>query len=242
MLSDKGAAQFGRQRMSEPDTRLENWCRRLVEAYATHHHHQQAPRGSDRPAAAKGPKVATEKSTGERAKGEGAVASAAGYASATELPSQIAADDGGAPPSQELLQLIDAIHSPMEEKEKERGATASSVQGASLVPLALPRAMKTNIFRVTRQEFSELYAVESAVLRVESGSITSCQLLSMYLKSFRNVLTYDLLELREHDTYYKRFVGYCTYVLHDLVEALFPDGNYLNIVSHQLYVAEAMLV
>ena len=204
--------------MSEPDDSLEDWCRRLVEAYVMQEATQ--PRWIT---GSKGP-------TSKKAKlGREREADSAGYASGTET--EVAERDESAPRN-ELLQLIDAVQPQTTPQAAEGGeANSTAVVGEPLVPQTLPRAMKTNIYQVTRQQFSELYAVDAALARVERGVVSRCELVSMYMRSFRNVLTYDLFELREHKTYFSRFMGYCTYVLHDLVEALFPEESHTNIVS-----------
>jgi hypothetical protein len=205
--------------MSEPDSRLENWCRRLVEAFV-----EDPP---DTGYAAKGNGKLASRANATSAGGEpasGGDSEAAGYAGGTEPES---AEREDTPPSRELVQLIDDFQS---RPSREVGAVVAAT-GEPLVPISLPPAMKTNIYRVTRRQFSDLYGVDAALARVEKGSISRSELVSMYLKSFRNILNYDLFELREHETYFGRFVGYCTYVLHDLLEALYSEKDLPNIVS-----------
>ena len=78
-----------------------------------------------------------------------------------------------------------------------------------------------------------MYRVDAALARVQGGSMSRCELVAMYMKSFRNILNYDLLELREHETFFGRFVNFCTHVLQDLVEAIYPEENSINLVSMQ---------
>ena len=222
--------------MSEPDTKLERWCRRLVEAYAEE--------GAETGVKAKGNgKLAAshqsekQKNTEIHATGADRAeeAGATGYAGGTEPECAVKERTS---PSHELLQLLDSVRDPPATRGgggrgEAVGAPPPMGEPLAVVPQSLPPAMKTNIYRVTRQQFTELYAVDAALARVETGSISRCELIALYMKSFRNVLNYDLLELREHETYFSRFVGYCTHVLHDLVDALFPDKTHMNIVSFE---------
>jgi hypothetical protein len=220
--------------MSEFDTKLENWCRRLIEAYveedATTTETGITAKGNGKLASRQPPlqiKTESEAAGGDRAK----EAEVAGYAGGTEPE---CAERERVAPSNELLQLIDSVRDPPAARRGgggRRDARAEPVGEPLVVPQSLPRAMKTNIYRVTRQEFAELYGMEAGLAQVETGSLSRCELIAMYMKSFRNILNYDLLELREHETYFSRFVGYCTHVLHDLVDALFPDNTHMDIVS-----------
>lgn len=222
--------------MSEPDVRLENWCRRLIEAYvqdATETVSFAAAKGNGKLESNQQQREQKKKTESDAAGSDrGEEAEAAGYAGGTEPEST---EMELVSPSHELVDLIEALgESTPAARGGEGGGggdAGASPLGEPLVPQTLPTAMKTNIYRVTRQEFSELYGMDAALARVETGSISRCELVAMYMKSFRNILNYDLLELREHETYFSRFVGYCTHVLHDLVEALFPDKPQQSIVS-----------
>lgn len=234
--------------MSELDdatTKLESWCRRLIETYLERsvtitpkktgvtakgggrlsgtrpQPEQKQEQKKQQPSAAENGRPSLDTSCSAARGGT------SGHVAVEQNTSQDSLS-----PSQELVQLIDAVQKEPSQHERRRGGDDRVAAEKPLVPDALPRDMKTNIFRVTRQQFSELYGVETALESVGTGAVTRCELVAMYLRSFRNVLNYDLLELREHETYFSRIVGYCTYVLQDLVEALFPEKSHHNIVSH----------
>ena len=221
--------------MTDPDM-IQNWCRRLIEAYMVNPSPEKQnthtiTKGPGEPKLASG--TATQPQPQPKARADEYVrqrddcvveATAAGYASGTETEHAAEPKEDVQTPIQKLLSLIDDVPASV-------GGTEGV--GEPLVPNALPLEMKTKIYQITREEFSEMYRVDTALARVEGGTISRCELVAMYMKSFRNILNYDLFELHEHQTFFGRFVNYCTHVLQDLVEALYPDEfeRHENLVS-----------
>lgn len=202
--------------MSEPAGKLENWCQKLIQAYL-------ADRDTEGGSVAKGlfdgklaasqPPTHTLASAQERAR-EDEEEGHAGEAAEAE-----GAVEEAVTPSLELVQLIEKVQPP------------TPPSGESLVPTSLPREVKTKIYSVTREEFSRMYKLDAAIARVQEHTVSPCELICMYLKSFRNILYYELCELHSHRQYFDRIQGYCAHVLQDLVEELFPGQNFTDIVS-----------
>ena len=195
--------------MSEPAGKLENWCQKLIEAYLVRQDAEgrRVAKGLlDGKLATSQPRTHTLASAERRAREkEEGHAGGAGAEVAT--------------PSIELVQLIEQVEPP------------PTTHGEPLVPTTLPREVKTNIYSVTREEFSKMYKLDAALARVEEHTVSRSQLICMYLKSFRNILHYELCELHSHRQYLDRIVSYCAHVLQDLVEELFPGQNFTDIVS-----------
>lgn len=113
--------------------------------------------------------------------------------------------------SPELVQLI---------RDVQPSALAS---GETLVPSTLPRQIRDNLYSVKREDFTDAFNVDTALKKVEEGSISRRELVCMYLKSFRNILVFDLSELRDHRQFYERIKSYCEHVFQDIMESLYPE-------------------
>ena len=190
--------------MTEPERRLENWCRRLIEAYVG----DLAARPDDKYAA--------------KGIGDGKVA-LQNQASKRVMP-----ESEDLTPSRELVRLIDDV---------QPSAAAGETGADSLVPATLPREVKTNIYSVTREQFATMYNLETALARVEERAISHQELVGLYLKSFRNILHYELSDLHNHRQYFDRIMSYCTHIFQDLMEALYPGEKTANIVSAPMCVS-----
>ena len=119
-------------------------------------------------------------------------------------------ENGDGAANSELLKLINEYQPP------------ASSSGNSLVPDTLPRELKDRLLQLQREDFVEAFKVEAALEKVEKGVVSRRELICMYLKSFRNIFTYDLDELRDHTQVCERIVGYFSYVLQDVIESLYP--------------------
>ena len=112
----------------------------------------------------------------------------------------------------ELVQLI---------RDVQPSALAS---GESLVPSTLPRQMQDKLYSLKREEFTDAFNVDTALKKVEEGLISRRELVCIYLKSFRNILVFELSELRDkHRHVYNRIMHYCSHVFQDVIESLYPE-------------------
>lgn len=188
--------------MSEPEIRFASWCRHLFQMFVADSQDVAvcSPKGGTQS------KLASPPPPHEANFGR-VVADEMGYASGTE--------DDNAPESvkssPELVQLI---------RDVQPSALAS---GETLVPSTLPRQIRDNLYSVKREEFTEAFNVDTALKKVEEGSISRRELICMYLKSFRNILLFDLSELRDHHQFYSRIKRYCEHVFQDVMESLYPE-------------------
>lgn len=120
-------------------------------------------------------------------------------------------ENGEGAANSELLKLINEYQPP------------ASSSGNSLVPDTLPREIKDRLLQLQREDFAEAFKVEAALEKVKKGAVSRTELICMYLKSFRNIFTYDLAELQDHTQVYERIVGYFSHVFQDVVESLYPN-------------------
>lgn len=178
-------------RMSEPESKLTNWCRHLIGAFL-------ATSSDAKNYTAKGLGPSKLASRFDESEEEG------GYTSRAE-------DESEEEVVPELIELI---------QDFQPSALAS---GEPLVPNKLPREVRENIFSVTQDQFVDVFKVDTALEKVGKGTITRHELVCMYLKSFRNILHYELSELQNYRPFYDRIKGYCEHVFQDVFEALYPE-------------------
>lgn len=93
---------------------------------------------------------------------------------------------------------------------------------ASVVPNALPQDLRGRAPRLHQEDFDAFFNVEGNRQTLESGQLSSAQLVSLYMRSFRNMLEYDLDGIQEMRD---RFIGYLANVLADVMELCYPIHN-----------------
>lgn len=190
------------QKMSEPEIKFANWCRHLFRMFVADSQQIEEFRtkgGTQSKLASPSPHEANFRRGYERDE--------MGYISEAECDESTENEN----PSPELVQLI---------RDVQPSALAS---GETLVPSTLPRQIRDNLYSVKREEFTDAFNVDTALKKVEEGSISRRELVCMYLKSFRNILVFDLSELRDHRQFYERIKSYCEHVFQDVMESLYPE-------------------
>ena len=88
------------------------------------------------------------------------------------------------------------------------------------VPPYLPEELRDNPEHITQDKLLELYDINSSVDEVESGSLSTVDIISLHLRSYRNVLDVQLSDvsgLRE------RLYGYFNSLFTRLMEKCFRD-------------------
>lgn len=92
-----------------------------------------------------------------------------------------------------------------------------------VVPSSLPQALRSDPTRVEQGDISRLYDVPGGVQRVQDGDLTQAQLIALHLKSYRNILEYELSDVQQLR---RRFLRYFASVFIELVDLCYPDrGN-----------------
>ena len=85
----------------------------------------------------------------------------------------------------------------------------------SIAPDRLPDALRANIFEVNYESLSELYDIDESEEYMRTRAISTADLISIYLRSFKNILEYDLSDA---SVIYERFLRYFSRVFYELVE------------------------
>ena len=92
-----------------------------------------------------------------------------------------------------------------------------------VVPSSLPQALRSDPTRVEQGDISRLYNVQGGVQRVQDGDLTQAQLIALHLRSYRNILEYELSDVQQLR---RRFLRYFASVFIELVDLCYPDrGN-----------------
>ncbi len=103
--------------------------------------------------------------------------------------------------------------------------TKSSELLKKTVPSHLPDSMKANIPEVSYQSLGELYDIETSSQLVADGRLSSVDLITSYLHSFRNIYEY---ELSDQNTFHMRFLKYFSRLFTDMLEHICKDGTHSN--------------
>lgn len=98
-----------------------------------------------------------------------------------------------------------------------------------VVPSSLPQALRSDPTRVEQGDISRLYDVPGGVQRVQEGDLTPTQLIAMHLRSYRNILEYELSDVQQLR---RRFLRYFTSVFVELVDLCYPDRGNTPLVNH----------
>ena len=98
-----------------------------------------------------------------------------------------------------------------------------------VVPSSLPQALRSDPTRVEQGDISRLYDVSGGVQRVQEGDLTQAQLIAMHLRSYKNILEYELSDVQQLR---RRFLRYFTSVFVELVDLCYPDRGNTPLVNH----------
>ena len=94
-----------------------------------------------------------------------------------------------------------------------------------VVPVTLPKEMREQGPRLAQEDFDNFFDVEDKREQLAESKVTPTQLVAMHLRSFYNVLEYDLDAVQELRDRYVRIFGN---VLADILEICYPrTTNYV---------------
>ena len=92
-----------------------------------------------------------------------------------------------------------------------------------VVPSSLPQSLRSDPTHVEQGDISRLYDVPGSVQRVQDRDLTQAQLIALHLRSYRNILEYELSDMQQLR---RRFLRYFASVFIELVDLCYPDrGN-----------------
>lgn len=96
------------------------------------------------------------------------------------------------------------------------------------VPNSLSVSMREHPFRLQWKDFDKFYRIQDAVPSVESGEVSRAELVIMYLRSFHNILTYDLSSVEE---FQERIIRHMGTVLADVLQLCYPTFGGTQLVG-----------
>lgn len=105
----------------------------------------------------------------------------------------------------------------------EASVDASGCVPNGLVPAGLSPTMRGDLTTLEQGDISRLYDVSSTVAHVSDGSLASTELVTLHLRSFRNIYQYELSDV---ELLKRRFLRFFARVFMELVDLCYPDrGN-----------------
>lgn len=103
----------------------------------------------------------------------------------------------------------------------------------NIVPKGLPASLRANAENIQPEDISKLYDIDSGVQRVEKGELSAVDLVTLHLKSYRNILD---IELSDMDVFRHRFVRYFNEVFTEVIERCFKDREMDEVVGVACWV------
>ena len=97
---------------------------------------------------------------------------------------------------------------------------AKEFPDGQFVPNSLPQEMRENAWGLNQENFDTFYNVQERMQHVEKGELSHIQLVALYLRSFHNLLEYDLQGVEELKD---RFVRHFGNILADILELCYPQ-------------------
>ena len=125
----------------------------------------------------------------------------------------------------DLLRIVEKIDVHIPEVEGGRSLA---------VPTTLPTKLRADPATVEQGDIAKLYDLPSAMQYVHDGELTEAEVVALHLKSFRNIILY---ELSDADQLKRRFIRFFAGLLMDLVELCYPNKGDSKLVRTLLYHA-----
>ncbi|XP_064397839.1 uncharacterized protein LOC135344546 [Halichondria panicea] len=95
-----------------------------------------------------------------------------------------------------------------------------------LVPTSLPNELRENLSQIQLEDLKKLYDIEAGAIKIESNELTTVEVVMLHLRSYRNIIKYEISDMEAFRT---RFVGFFGSILADLVAAFYPNRGEQNL-------------
>lgn len=121
---------------------------------------------------------------------------------------------------QEIARLVDTV------------VQDNGLPERDIVPVSLPRSMSEQSLRLNQEDFDSFFDVKGNKQQLESGDVAPAKLVAMYLRSFANMLEYDLDSVEQMQ---ERYIGFFGNILADIMEICYPHmetANYFAVSVH----------
>lgn len=97
----------------------------------------------------------------------------------------------------------------------------STTKDDLLAPETLPDKLRDEIPHIVEEDLRNLYSFEAGARKLETKELTTVELIVMHLKSYRNIIKYELSDM---EMLRGRFIGFFSSILADLLtEVCYPD-------------------
>ena len=97
-----------------------------------------------------------------------------------------------------------------------------------LAPTSLPNELRDNLSQIELEDLKKLYDIEAGALKIESNELTTVELVMLHLRSYRNIIKYEISDM---EAFRVRFVGFFGSILADVVAAFYPNRGKQSVVS-----------
>lgn len=98
---------------------------------------------------------------------------------------------------------------------------------ADIVPDHLPDPLRTNAADIHADQISNLYDIDQGVAQVAEGSLSTLDLITLHLRSYRNILD---LQLSDIPALRNRFIRFFNGVFTELLDKLFANRQDSSVV------------
>eukprot|EP00731_Ephydatia_muelleri_P029761 Em0021g284a len=119
----------------------------------------------------------------------------------------------------------------VEERMAEALGGPLSSDTLDLVPASLPPEMIRNPFEVNQEGLNAIFHNERSAQYVRKKKLTTFQLYTLYMRSFCNILQYDLAGPELEKALEARFVMFFANILTDLTLLIRPNDEDVQVVS-----------
>lgn len=116
----------------------------------------------------------------------------------------------------------------VEEKMAEALGDPPASDTLDLVPNSLLPEMRQNPFLVNQEDLNAIFHNERSAQYVRDKKLTTFQVYTLYMRSFCNILQYDLADKEVLET---RFVNFFANILTDLTLLIRPNDEDVHVVS-----------
>lgn len=95
------------------------------------------------------------------------------------------------------------------------------------VPQRLPEALRNNREEIKQDDLIRLYDIDTSMEQVEEGHLSTLDLITLHLRSYRNILEVQLSDVSELR---HRFINYFSFIFIHLMDRCFRDRPTTNSV------------
>jgi hypothetical protein len=143
------------------------------------------------------------------------------YLSLQESAEDLVEERGGGPPKDKQENKPDANHVGLMGQLSQH----QPAQADNIVPDRLPEPLRNHPEDIKPQDIKGLYDIDTGVRQVEQGNLSALDLISLHLRSYRNILEIELGDLQ---LFRQRILHYLNEVFTETLDRCFNDRTSNN--------------